>query len=263
MPQPTGRRVLYYVDAGNPTSGPKVYNPMHRAVPDDSFTRSHTAYKWSQEVMAWGPSVANMWKLWFDRWDGWQFLTDNVQNQVNMQWFQACGAFNNPDMLTIGLGSMSEAEYRSEMFLYTILGAPLILTAQIEKLNTPFVRKLLFNPELIAINQDKDCVQGSRISSMGCQPDGSDRWAGDVWIRPLSDSTFAAVLVNRDPIAQRKLNLRLGYINGNADPTDADFFPAAARIRDVGNRVDLGVFNGTFEVLVPPHDSVVLKITPM
>jgi len=263
----TGRPILYYVDAGNPTSGPKVYNPNRRAVVDTSYTRSHTAEKWSQEVLSWGPDMANMWKLWFDRWDGWQSLTDNVAQQVGVEWFQSCGAFSNPDMMTIGLGAMSEAEYRSEMFLYTVLGAPLILTAQIDKLQTPFVRSLIMNPELIAIDQDSDCVQGSRVSSMGSQPDGSDRWAGEIWIRPLSDSTFVAVLTNRDPVTPRKLNLRFGYVNGNTDSTDCDFFPAgpfrAARLRDVHRRVDLGVFNGTFEATVAPHDSFILKVTPV
>eukprot|EP00656_Telonema_subtile_P056352 TRINITY_DN8981_c0_g1_i1.p1 TRINITY_DN8981_c0_g1~~TRINITY_DN8981_c0_g1_i1.p1 ORF type:complete len:454 (-),score=82.97 TRINITY_DN8981_c0_g1_i1:294-1655(-) len=263
----TGRSVLYYVDAGNPTSGPKVFNPHHRAVQNTSYTRSHTADRWTQEVLEWGPDMANMWKLWFDRWDGWQSLKDNAFSQIHAAWFQSCGAYNNPDMMTIGLGGMSEAEYRSEVFLYTVLGAPFILTAQIAKLQTSFVRDLLLHPEILAINQDSDCVQGSRVSSMGSQPTGSDRWAGDVWIRPLADSTFAVVLLNNDPNSPRTLSLRIGYVNGDPDATDCDFFPAGpfktVSIRDVHRRKELGVFNSTYEVSVAPHDSVLLKVTPV
>ena len=43
----TGRRILYYIDAGNPTAGPKVYNPKHRGMPDDLFTQTHVANNWT------------------------------------------------------------------------------------------------------------------------------------------------------------------------------------------------------------------------
>jgi hypothetical protein len=44
----TGRPILFYIDAGNPTSGPRVYNPMHRGMPDDLFTRTHVANAFSE-----------------------------------------------------------------------------------------------------------------------------------------------------------------------------------------------------------------------
>jgi alpha-galactosidase len=40
---------------------------------------------------------------------------------------QKCGAFNTPDMLTIGQGGQTQSEYRAQMFLWSVLGAPLIM----------------------------------------------------------------------------------------------------------------------------------------
>jgi hypothetical protein len=60
----TGRRVVFYVDDGNPTSGPKVVNPRLRGVPNNTFTQTHIARVWAEEVVSWGPATANMYKLW-------------------------------------------------------------------------------------------------------------------------------------------------------------------------------------------------------
>jgi hypothetical protein len=88
----TGRTIVYYIDDGNPTSGPAVYNPFLRGVPSNPFTASHTARVWTETATSWGPSLCNMWKLWYDRWDGWPSLLDNAHQQIGMQWFQSANA---------------------------------------------------------------------------------------------------------------------------------------------------------------------------
>jgi hypothetical protein len=104
----TGRTVVYYIDDGNPTSGPAAYNPFLRGVPVNPFTSSHTARTWPETVTSWGPALCNMWKLWcvspfrlrvvlissrrYDRWDGWPSLLDNAHQQIGMQWFQSSNA---------------------------------------------------------------------------------------------------------------------------------------------------------------------------
>ena len=213
----TGRPIVYYIDDGNPTSGPAVYNPFLRGVPVDPFTASHVARTWPEMVTSWGPSLCNMWKLWYDRWDGWASLLDNAHQQVGMQWFQSRGAFNNMDMLTVGKGGMLQGQYRAELFLYAVLATPLILSAPDITVfaNGTWEHALVTNPEVLAINQDPDCVQGTKLSGL-TDPDGRTNlhnWAGDVWIKPLSDGSFAAALINRDP--HHNHSLRVGFGPGN------------------------------------------------
>ncbi len=75
------------------------------------------------------------------------------------------------------------------------------------------------------------------ILSIGMtDPDGRQNlhnWAGDVWIKPLSDGSFAAALINRDP--QHAHPLRVGFGAG-----DTMLFPAGPfgkmLVRDVHAR---------------------------
>jgi hypothetical protein len=81
-------------------------------------------------------------------------------------------------------------------------------------------------------------------------PDGDKNlhnWAGDVWIKPLSDGSFAAALINRDPLHAHPL--RVGFGRG-----DTMLFPAGPfanmLVRDVHARADLGVYSMQVEVEV-------------
>jgi alpha-galactosidase len=250
----TGRTIVYYIDEGNHTSGPKVYNPFKRAWPDDTFTRTHIATSWAEFVDSWGPDMANMWKLWLDREDNWNSLLDNVHQQVGMQWFQSSGAYNNPDFMTVGQGHMTQGQYRAEMFLYAILGAPLILSFDLTKADK-FTMDLVTNPEILAVNQDPDCVQGTNVKAYT---------SVDVWIKPLSDNTFAVTLLNKDPNNSQRVQIELG--NSGSDSEDEDFFSAGpwkqVHIRNLYTRTDLGLFSGSFQIQVPSLDAVILKISP-
>ena len=48
--------------------------------------------------------------------------------------------------------------------------------------------ELLTSPEVLAVNQDADCVQGSMARALD---------ATETWIKPLHDGTFAVVLLNK------------------------------------------------------------------
>eukprot|EP01012_Entosiphon_sulcatum_P016032 TRINITY_DN20996_c0_g1_i1.p2 TRINITY_DN20996_c0_g1~~TRINITY_DN20996_c0_g1_i1.p2 ORF type:complete len:260 (-),score=61.39 TRINITY_DN20996_c0_g1_i1:42-821(-) len=250
----TGRKMVYYIDDGNPTSGPRVYNPHLRHVAP--ITVHHQALQWNEFVDHWGPSTANLWKLWFDRQDTWESLLDNVHQQINMHWFQQPNAFNNPDFLTVGLGGMSAGQYRAELALYAALGAPLILSFDLTTIaQRPETLALVTNRELLAIDQDPDCVQGSLARL---------RESHEMWIRPLHDGSFAVAIVNKAPANGAGAGGG-GAANVTVSLAD-DFYPAeflSCTVRDVLRHADLGRFTGLFSVVVPPLDAVLLLVTPI
>ncbi len=96
----------------------------------------------------------------------------------------------------------------------------------------------------------------SNTGSLAHSIDGTE-----VWIRPLSDGTFAAVLLNKLPIeAVVTLNIASNAYNGG------DFYPAsfpAAKLRNVYEHKDLGLFVGIYSTLVPAYDAVILKVYPI
>ena len=260
----SGKPVLLYVDDGNPIAGAKVFNPLQRGVPATAVTRTHFARALAEFAPFWFKDYSHMAKIWFDRWDSFGSLLDNAHQQHNLAWQQGPGHFLAPDQMTIGQGGMSAAEERAEVALYAVLGAPMFVSAAPARL-APAQLALLTNPELAAVNQDSDAVMGSQVSSVvgdGWAQD--ERWATDVWVKPLNDSSFAFVVVNRDPARNRSAVIRFG---DGATGSGTDLFPAGAgtraRVRDLIARRDLGTFDSTWSAVVAPHDAVAVRVFPL
>eukprot|EP00042_Codosiga_hollandica_P029947 m.169308 g.169308 ORF g.169308 m.169308 type:complete len:430 (-) comp53220_c0_seq4:169-1458(-) len=244
----TGRPIVFYIDAGNPTSPQRIYNPFAVSVPPQQMIK--VANTVEQLVWYWGPTTANMWKHWFDISDHWVSTLDNLQNMIKTEMYQSCGAYNTPDMLTVGQGGQSEGQYRAQFFLWALLGAPLIIGCDVRAMDN-FTQTLLTSTEIIAIDQDPSCVQGSIAHSR----DGTE-----VWIKPLSDQTFAVVLFNKNPFPAL-VTLFISPNNFNL----GDFYPAefyAAKIRNVYTQTDVGWFPDLYAETVPAYDAVILKVTP-
>ena len=91
---------------------------------------------------------------------------------------------------------MTAGQYRAEVFLYAVLGSPLLLAAPLPRLIADNASlALVLNPELIAVNQDTDCVMGSRLAPIQHGQDGAwENWAGDVWVRPMADASWGELL---------------------------------------------------------------------
>ena len=117
-----------------------------------------------------------------------------------------------------------------------------------------FAKDLIMNKEIVAINQDKDAVMASKVYT-----NGRNSWMTDVWIKPLSDGSFAVALINKDPERAQPIVLKL------SGDTDGDFYSGAAsstaQVRDVGRRVELGNHTDVFNATVPPMDGMLLRMT--
>ena len=142
----TGRPMLFYVDAGNPTATARVMNPYNRGMPDTLFTRTHIANSLAEAPWTWAPDIAHTYKFWFDRHDSFESLMDNIEAQalVGLPWYQRRGSIANPDAMTVGRGGlpggkpgMAEGQYRIEVFLYAMLSAPLVVCCDLSTLHLP------------------------------------------------------------------------------------------------------------------------------
>jgi hypothetical protein len=146
-------------------------------------------------------------------------------------------------MLTIGRGGMADGEYRVEMFLYAILGAPLVLSFDPSTIDsTPFVKRMLLNQHIIDVNQDSDAVQGSLV------PMPTNAAGTDVWIKPLSTGDFAVALINRDDVTSHPISITLG------GSTSGSFYSGptgkTATVIDLDSGESLGNFTETFSATV-------------
>jgi alpha-galactosidase len=188
----------------------------------------------------WGPSVgASMWRTTGDISDSYARMSKIGFSQAGLAGFAGAGHWNDPDMLEIGNGKMSEDEYRTHMSLWVILAAPLLAGNDLSKMGEAD-RRILTNKDAIAIDQDALGKQGDRLYQNGDL---------EVWTRPLSGGRVAVGLFNRGA-SSSEISIQLAQVG----------FPRGARIRDVWKQKDLGPHSGTFTDTVPTHGVTLLIV---
>jgi alpha-galactosidase len=170
-------------------------------------------------------------------------VLDIADMQVGLESFAGPGHWNDPDMLEVGNGGMTDTEYRSHFSLWAILAAPLIAGNDLRAM-TPAVHDILTNREVIAVDQDSFGREGTRMSKNGDL---------EVWARPLQGGYRAVVLLNRGSSEQT--------ITVNWEELRYPSHLSAA-VRDLWQQKDLGRFTGTFSAPVAPHGVVMVTVKP-
>ena len=107
------------------------------------------------------------------------------------------GGYNDPDMLVVGMHKynewmgpgMTDTEYRTQFALWCMMAAPLLIGADLTKLDKVSLETLK-NERLIAIDQDPLGMPARRISS--------EVHGRELWGRQLSDFRWAVAILNRD-----------------------------------------------------------------
>jgi len=124
------------------------------------------------------------------------------------------------------------------------LAAPLMIGCDIRNMDSE-TKRILTNPEAIAVDQDALGIQGHRAARTG---------STDVWCKPLANGATAVALLNRDdnPLAITALWKDFGF-NDNATLT----------VRDLWQHKDLGTYTGNLTLTVAPHATVLLKLVPL
>lgn len=196
----------------------------------------------TDEPWAWGPVTARQWRMSGDISDNWASMIGIFDQNAAHAAATMPGHFNDPDMLEVGNGGMTDTEYRTHLGLWALMSAPLIAGNDVRNLSDS-IRTILTNPEVIAVDQDAFSFQTieANDSATGQQ----------VWYKPLSEIGGRAVgLLNR----------------GNSAATIAvdwdsiGLAPGGATVRDLWARTDRGTFTNEYNVSVPPHGIALLRI---
>lgn len=72
------------------------------------------------------------------------------------------GSWNDPDMLLIGNFGLSVEQSKTQMAIWSILAAPLLMSTDLKHIR-PELSKILLNRQIISVNQDVLGIQGRRI----------------------------------------------------------------------------------------------------
>lgn len=192
-------------------------------------------------VEKWGPEVGgNLWRTTGDIRDEWSSMIENVEKQVPTAPYAGPGHWNDPDMLEIGNGHMSDDEYRSHMSLWALVAAPLLAGNDVRTMSAA-TKTILMNKEVIAIDQDPLGKQASPVKS------------GDLetWVKPLADGSVAVGVVNLGSAAAP----------ATIAASDLHLGGAVKTARDLWTHKDVHFKAGSYSANVPSHGVLLLRVS--
>lgn len=200
--------------------------------------------EWMQSTFTWSyaPAIAESWRTFTDvGFNGEIKFSDVLRNyDANAAHPEVAGPghWNDPDYLGPQL-SMTDREFRTQMSLWVVAAAPLIIGSRVDTLSQASLDTLL-DPEALAINQDPLGDQAELVSPAGEQ---------EVWVKDLADGSKAVVLLNRgDDPAQI-----------STTPAEVGLEGQRVRVEDAWANTSTES-NGVVRAQVPGHGAALLTV---
>ncbi len=223
------------------TSEPGVYAKMGEALLRSGRPIVFSLCQYGAlKVQDWGAQVGgNLWRTTGDIRDTWDSMSHiGFDQQIGLENAAGPGHWNDPDMLEIGNGGMTDTEYRTHMSLWSLLAAPLLAGNDL-RTASPDILSILTNREVIAVDQDRLGREAHRVSKNGDL---------EVWSRPLAGGDYAVGLFNR-----------------GASIAEMSLHPGDIGLSNVGKARDLWAHasvSTSKPFNVAPHGVVLLRVTP-
>jgi alpha-galactosidase len=191
---------------------------------------------------AW-PSIGNLWRTTGDIHDNYSKLIGIFHQNVTLADLAGPDHWNDPDMLEIGNGGMSDVEYRTHFTLWAEMAAPLIAGTDVRSMSAA-TKTILTNRDVIAVDQDPLGEQGRPVASS----DG--HW---VLSKALAGGDRAVTLFNETdvPATISTTAAQVGL------PSAVDY-----RVRDLWAH-DATETAGTITATLPAHASAMYRVTPL
>ncbi|XP_048332658.2 alpha-galactosidase 1 isoform X1 [Ziziphus jujuba] len=180
---------LKYDNCHNDGTRPTVrYPAMTRAIMRTGRPIFLSLCEWGDMHPAkWGAKLGNSWRTTRDISDTWETMLSRADMNEMYADYARPGGWNDPDMLEVGNGGMSKNEYIVHFSLWAISKAPLLIGCDVRNMSQDTM-DIIFNKEVIAINQDSLGVQAKKVRAEGDI---------EIWAGPLSGYRVAVVLLNR------------------------------------------------------------------
>ena len=191
---------------------------------------------------------ANMWRITDDFWDSWPLLKDMFRRCELWQGKNSPGCYPDCDMLPVGIigggfgdhqerrTGLSEEEQRTMMSLWCIFGAPLMIGAEMTKMD-PFTLELLTNKDILSMQK---CGQYAR------QVYRTDE--ASVWISrdPAGDKGYLAMFNLADE--ERAVHCWMVMAKEAGGKAYEGGF-----MKELWTGADASICTGGLACLVPPH----------
>lgn len=188
----------------------------------------------------WAGDLGQLWRTTGDISDSWGSMLSILKQNLPLAPYAGPGHWNDPDMLEVGNGGMTDTEYRSHFSMWSIMAAPLLIGTDLRTASQATF-DILGNKEVIAVDQDPLGRQGTVVSSEG------GRW---VVAKELRDGSRAVALFNESGTAQR--------ISTTARAAGLPDAPGYT-LRDLWQHRSYQTA-GTVSATVPAHGTVLVRV---
>ncbi|GIJ43799.1 alpha-galactosidase [Virgisporangium aliadipatigenens] len=198
--------------------------------------------EWGEsEPWRWAPAVGNLWRSTGDIEDNWGSVLNIIRRNSALAAYARPGAWNDPDMLEVGNGGMTDTEYRTHFALWAMMAAPLLIGTDLRRASQATF-DILTNRDLIAVDQDPAGRQAYVVAN------GGGAW---VFSRILSNGDRAVALFNENDTAQTIATTaaRVG-MNAAASYTVKDLWTGTSTTT-----------TGALSATVPAHGTAVFRIS--
>ena len=141
----------------------------------------------------WGRKAGNMWRTTMDITPHWKRIVSIYNKNIKLYKYSSPSHVNDPDMLEVGNGKLSDDENKSHFTLWCMMAAPLVLGNDLRTLGdgsskSREILNVLTNKSLVLIDQDSLVKPAKLIKRKG----GVDTIA-----RPLSNGDIAICFFNK------------------------------------------------------------------
>ena len=236
-----------------PANAEASYAVMARALRDSGRDILFSMCEWgTAKPWLWADDTGHMWRTTGDISDAWiknekskaweNGMLDILDMQAGLDSFAGPNHWNDPDMLEVGNGGMTNSEYQAHFSLWAMLAAPLISGNDLSAMSKDTLA-ILTNKDVIAVDQDALGIEGRKIADDG---------DFEVWARPLKGGDQAVILLNRSAASH---TMSVNW--------EALHLPAAmkADVLDLWSKQVSQDVTGAFSADVPSHAVVMVRVT--
>ncbi|WP_371652107.1 NPCBM/NEW2 domain-containing protein [Streptomyces sp. NBC_00224] len=196
----------------------------------------------SNQPWTWAPAVGNSWRTTGDISDSWSSMISIAHQNQSLAPYAGPGAWNDPDMLEVGNGGMTDTEYRTHFSLWSQMAAPLLIGSDLRTASASTLA-ILKNTDVIAVDQDPLGKQGTVVSSSGGLV---------VMSKPLADGGRSVTLTNENTSTKTVSTTVKDIGIGGA---------SSYALKDLWSKAT-STTTSAISASVPAHGTVMFRVTP-
>ena len=220
------------------------------------FSESAPAYFQGQpgwySVLGWVKGYGQLWREGTDiaTYDAnnpnasrWSSVLDNYGYNNPIGRYSGPGNWNDPDFLIAGDSGLTADESRSQIALWAMMAAPMIMSSNVGQLSAASI-SALGNSDVIAVDQDSLGKQGTVAAQNGTT---------DVLYRPLANGDRAVAILNRSgsPITTSTTTNAVGFTGTRCTYSVKDLWAGTTSSS-----------TGTISATIPAHGTAIYRVTP-